>query len=211
MNFNVVFLKNTRINSILIMTMLIKSQYFIIRNVKINRLVHFSFHIIGRNQFIIKKTPPTHHRPNFGLNVTLHTFSMKCFIWPSVHTTTCVNLNKGKNVIWHSTLHSASQLLSTFRDLWTIEDAQIYVPVCAMTSSEVHDSKCSLHASECSLANMLGWTFIKRLHQFLSGLETTSIHKTWNSSLVHFSQDPQFSTTSLTSCFLPTCISPLCL
>ncbi len=36
------------------------------------------------------------------------------------------HLNKGKNVIHQTTLHSTSQLLTTFGDFWIIEVAQLY-------------------------------------------------------------------------------------
>lgn len=72
------------------------------------------------------------------------------------------HLNKGKNVICQTTLHSASQLLFMFSAFWPIEDTQLYVlceqwPLVRCPPPNVH---CMQFLLECSLTNRLGWTFI---------------------------------------------------
>lgn len=52
---------------------------------------------------ILRKTSHQKGTPNFCMNLTLHEFRIKCFIWPSVFGTRCIYWIKAKS--WYSKPH----------------------------------------------------------------------------------------------------------
>lgn len=64
---------------------------------------------------------------------------------------------EGKISIHRTTLHESSQVLSTFGVFCHILDEQLYVPLWAMTSCRLPDSKCSLHLFCIKMYFRIGW------------------------------------------------------
>lgn len=88
-------------------------------------------------------------------------------------------LNKCKNVIPQTTLHSASQLLSRsgISNPLKTRSFMCLREQCPLERSPTPDVYCMHFPSQYSLVNRLGWTLIHRLQQFLSGLEVILIHR----------------------------------
>lgn len=121
---------------------------------------------------------PKHHRPTSGLNLTLHTLEIKCFVWPSVHSMPCFIRIKSKTQFVGPYGTPPVSCLPRSMIFAPLKNVQLCVRVsnCLLQDS---DSKFTLHAVPvaCSFANRFGWTYIKGVMKFLSGLEAVLIHK----------------------------------
>ncbi|GIZ02699.1 protein ELYS [Caerostris extrusa] len=93
------------------------------------------------------------------------------------------HLNESKNVISQTTLHIASQLLSTFGNFCPSKDMHLYVPVRAMVF--LQSAQLKIPIAMFSLASKFRWTLIHGLQQFLP----TSVSVATLYSLTYFKRE----------------------
>ncbi len=92
------------------MKMLTERQHLIIQNVKISMLVHVSGHFDERAQSINKKNTPKTLQTHLRVEPYLAHNQDEMLHLAFAALDDVRHLNKGKNVIHQTTLHSASQL-----------------------------------------------------------------------------------------------------